>query len=448
MGDPKQLEPNMKLDLHRAVFAGRRSETGKIIPTALAAGVLCLAQTHGEGFRNPPPGAFNLGRAGGRIAHVDDSSAVAQNPANLVDLEKPEVQFTPSVVYIKVDYESPSGDKASTENPWKILPNLFAGMPFYDNNLALGFGITTPYGLANEWATDTSAFQDPMDPNSWRYHAAHYAALTTINFRPAVAVRAGDYFSLGAGLDVMWSKLSLRQNYPWAMVTSDPSTPDGSLEADSTGAGVGANFGLTVNLPARQRFAVTVQTPIRIDYSGDATVSDVPAALGGGKIRRDFATHIKYPLIVSAGYGIQLTDTIRLETDVEWLQFSSFKSLPLEISGTPLGTPAAVPQNWNDTFTIGIGGDWKFAPNWVFRAGYRFYESPVPDSTFSPTIPDANQNVFTFGLGYTYGRHSLEGAYGLDIYDQRNISNNQNPAFNGTYDITVHLFSLAYRFAF
>src|SRR6266542_3449551 len=59
---------------------------------------LC-AHTLGEGFRNPPPGAFDLGRAGGRFAHVDDSSAVWNNPANLVDLSAPEAQFTPSVIY-------------------------------------------------------------------------------------------------------------------------------------------------------------------------------------------------------------------------------------------------------------------------------------------------------------------------------------------------------------
>src|SRR5579871_1317813 len=68
-----------------------------------------------EGFRNPPPGTFDLGRAGGRIAQVDDSSAVQNNPANLVDLASPEFQFTPSIVYIGVDYTSPSGQKGNTE---------------------------------------------------------------------------------------------------------------------------------------------------------------------------------------------------------------------------------------------------------------------------------------------------------------------------------------------
>ena len=89
---------------------------------------LC-AHAWGEGFRNPPPGAFDLGRAGGRFAQVDDSSAVWNNPANLVDLAAPEAQFTPSVVYFDIQYDSPTGSSTSTENPWKILPNFFAALP-------------------------------------------------------------------------------------------------------------------------------------------------------------------------------------------------------------------------------------------------------------------------------------------------------------------------------
>jgi long-subunit fatty acid transport protein len=72
----------------------------------------------------------------------------------------------------------------------------------------------------------------------------------------------------------------------------------------------------------------------------------------------------------------------------------------------------------------------------------------VPDSTISTTIPDANQNVFTVGLGYQHGHHAFEGAYGFDIYADRTITDNVNPAFNGNYGITVHLFSLSYRYSF
>jgi long-chain fatty acid transport protein len=72
----------------------------------------------------------------------------------------------------------------------------------------------------------------------------------------------------------------------------------------------------------------------------------------------------------------------------------------------------------------------------------------VPDSTFSPTIPDANQNVLTMGLGYQVKNISLEFAYGLDFYNDRNISSSVNSTAPGKYTFNVHLFSLAFRYTF
>lgn len=400
-----------------------------------------------EGFRNPPPGTFDLGRAGGRIAQVDDSSAVQQNPANLTDLTNAEFQLTPTVVYIHVDYRSPSGETANTTDPWKLLPNVFATMPLYNGKLALGLGVTVPYGLGNEWDAHSAAFAAPA--GVWRYQAPTLASLATYNVNPTIAIKANDHLSLGAGLDVMYSQISLRQFYPWFLATGNPASPDGHVVVNADGIGAGANFGATVRITEHQRLALTLRTPIRVDYEGHFDVNNVPAALGGGQIRDDFKTSIKFPTILAGGYGIDLSDTFRVEADVEWLQFSNFKSLDLDSAAArSLGFPRSIPQNWHDTFTAGIGGDWKFASNWVARAGYQYYESPVPDSTFSPTIPDADQNVFTIGLGFKHGPHALEAAYGLDFYGDRNIRNDQNPAFNGDYKITVHLLSFSYRYSF
>jgi long-chain fatty acid transport protein len=377
---------------------------------------------------------------------VDDSSAITHNPANLVTVTNQEFQFAPTVVYIKVDYKSPGGQTASTEDPWKALPNLFASMPFYDNRLALGLGITTPYGISNQWDKKSNAFSDPT---SLRYQSPYFAQLMTVNFTPTVSVKTGDYLDLGAGVDIMWSRLKLNQFYPWFLATGNPSDPDGKLSANATGVGVGANFGATVHLTDHQSLALTLRTPIRINYEGDFKVNNVPAAFGGNNLKDDFSSSIKFPTIVAAGYGIEVTDTVRVEADVEWLQFSNFKSLPVEsTTAQSLGIPSSIPQKWKDTFTVGIAGDWQFAPGFVFRAGYQYYESPVPNSTFSPTIPDANQNVITVGLGFTHKKHSLEAGYGYDMYDTRNITSDQNPALNGKYTMTVHLFSLSYRYNF
>jgi long-chain fatty acid transport protein len=406
--------------------------------------ILVPGRNFAEGFRNPPPGSFNLGRAGGRIAHIDDSSAITQNPANLVDVAKPEFQFTPTVVYYRVNYDSPSGQSARTIEPWKLLPNLFGSLPLADGKYAFGLGITTPYGIANEYE-EKGAF---APGGTLRYTSANFGELMTINLNPTFSAKVHERIRVGMGLDVMWSQLELEQFYPWFLITANPADPDGDARVKGDGVGFGGNLGITWDITERQRLAVTYRSPIKIRYEGDFSVNHVPAALGGGKSRSDFETEIEFPTIVAAGYGIQVTDNIRVEVGVEWLEFSNFDKLPLDIDTPPPGISSSVRHDWDDTFTVGIGADWRFHPDWVLRAGYQYYESPVPNRTYSPLIPDSDQNVFTVGLGYRHKKHSFEAAYGLDFYDDRKITSNQNPAFNGKYELNVHLFSAAYRYRF
>jgi long-chain fatty acid transport protein len=306
-------------------------------------------------------------------------------------------------------------------------------------------GITAPYGLGNVWDYDSGAFADPL---GLRYASPYSAELKTVNFNPTFSLQMGERLRFGAGLDVMYSDLTFKQFYPWAAVTGQPADGEGKAQARGDGAGVGMNVGLTWEFIDRHRLAITYRSAIDVDYDGHFRVKDAPALFGGGTYSTSFRSHIQFPSILGLGYGVELTDTLRLEVDFEWLKFSNFQNLPIDIAQPLPGLPSNVPENWRDTFTVGFGGDWRFASNWVLRAGYQFYQSPVPDSTFSPSIPDANQNVITIGVGAQFGRHSFEAAYGYDFYDERRITNNQNPAFNGNYDITVHLISFAYRFRF
>lgn len=395
-----------------------------------------------EGFRNPPPGTLDLGRAGGRIAQVDDSSAVQHNPANLVGLTNVEFQFTPTIVYVKVNYQSSVGQSARTESPWKFLPNAFVAIPFANGNVAAGLGITTPYGLSAQWDRNSSTYNPAT--GVWRYvgnvppGSPYYVNLTTINVNPAFAFRIGDKLRVGVGLDVMWSDLEFKQYI-------SPTFPNWWAKAYGDGVGIGGNLGLTWQITDRQQLAVTYRSPMNIGYDGDFRQYNSPA----GTLDSSFNSKIRFPTIVALGYGLQINDQLRVETDVEWLQFSRFQNLPVNIGVNAMGIPSqTIPENWKDTFTVGIGGDWQFAKHWVVRGGYQFYQSPVPDSTFSPSIPDADQNVITIGIGWR-GRHSsLEAAYGLDFYNNRNITTDQNPAFDGKYKFDVHLFSLAYRYSF
>jgi long-chain fatty acid transport protein len=425
----------MKTTLNQMVAKLTDGKSTRRLSRLTALALLSAASLHAEGFRNPPPGAFNLGRAGGRIAQVDDSSAVQQNPANLVDVTNAQAQITPSIIYIKANFNSPLGQSGSTIDPWKMLPNFFVSLPLPDDKLAIGLGVTVPYGLGNEWDQSSSAFTQPTGVLT--YFAPYFSKLTTINFNPTMAFKLGEKLQIGAGVDVMWSQLEFKQML-------SPFAPNLEAHAQGDGVGFGGNLGITWNITDRQRLAATYRSPITVNYSGTTEFNN-----SGGVPDTSFNSQIKYPTIVSLGYGFQVNDAIRLEADVEWIQFSQFKNLPVTVGPNLLGVPSQnVVENWRDTFTLGFGGDWQFAKHWILRGGYQYYQSPVPDSTFSPTIPDANQNVITFGLGFQSGHHSVEASYGLDFYNTRNISTAQNPAFNGKYTMNVHLFSLAYRYTF
>jgi len=441
---PTRTAPPRKANSHRPPRSA----------VVLASGVIGLVavgtpRVEAEGFRNPPVGAYALGRAGGRLAHIDDSSAVAHNPANLVDLEDAEFEVAPTIADLQWKYRSSAvpGQKAATEDTWKLLPDFFASMPLRDNQLALGLGITTPYGIGSEWDDSSSAFRAPT--SVLRYQTAYSAERMTVKFNPTLALRLGKHVQIGAGLDVMWSQLTLKQHYPWFLAT-ESMVPDGTAEAQGDGIGFGGNLGVTFSFAERHRIALTCRSPISVQYNGDFELDNVPAPLGGGTLKSDFESDIHFPTIVGVGYGLQLSKTVRVGVDAEWIEFSNFDELPLKVPSVPptLGLPTSVPERWRDTFTIGIGGDWRFARNWIFRLSYQYYQSPKPDSTLSPTLVDADQNVVTFGLGYRYRRHHFDITYSPVFYDSRHVDNSYNPAFNGDYGVTLNLYSFAYRFTF
>lgn len=395
------------------------------------------ARSKAEGFRNPPEGAAALGRVGGRIAIADDAAAVSHNPANLVDLTGPEVQAAVTIIHAKTEYDSPMGGSTETEEPWKFLPNLYAVEAVEDGHFAYGIGITTPFGQSTEWEKD----------GLFRYSAPYFAELRMVEANPVFAARVNDRLSVGAGISFYWSDLELRQYYPWSALVGNPAAPDGEAKFTGDGQAWGGNVAVTWQVTDRQRLAATYRTSFDVDYDGDFKVGNIPGPLASPC--SDFSTTMKFPAVAGFGYGLQVTDKLKIAVDAEWVEFSRYDSLTLDIAENAALLPAAeIPEDWRDVWTYGIGVDWQFTEGLTLRAGYMYIESPIPDETLSPTLPDADRNVFSVGLGYKVGGHSLDVAYAYSLFDDRDISNNQNPAYEGDYDIASHLLGVSYSYAF
>jgi len=121
------------------------------------------------------------------------------------------------------------------------FPYLPAAPLTKDRKWAAGFGITTPYGIGSSLGHGFVGIRSAngrVGPGVFRYTAPYFAELKTINFI-GTRVKLGDHFQVGAGLDVMWTELTLKQFYPWASLPFSAGAPDGKPKPRGMGSALG-----------------------------------------------------------------------------------------------------------------------------------------------------------------------------------------------------------------
>lgn len=380
-----------------------------------------LVSLQADGYRNPPPTAEGIGKSGVNRAFVDDASAISYNPANLAGQTNGSIVASVVLVRSENTYRN-AGSQAVSEGDWQPMPNLYVSAPLKDTGLVWGLGVTTPHGQGAEYDREL------LSPLS-----IFEATMSLIDIKPTVAYKFTDKLLVGGGMDLYLSRLQFKQNFPLGA----PPAPVSVAEVDADGEGVGGSLGVAWLLSDRQRLALTYRTTFSIDYEGDYNLEGAPES--------DFSTEIRFPNAWGLGYGIELGDSVRVEANVEWMQWSANKSMAIELDNAPF---AEIPNDWDDTFTWGIGGDWQFADAWTLRAGYAFIESPIPDATVAPILPDLDRHAFSFGLGYRWGRHLFDVAYSYSIYDDRRVGVGENGAYAGSYQVDSDLVGVTYSLAF
>ena len=399
------------------------------IQTGFIAGLLGFAlanAAYSDGYRNPPPTAEGIGKSGANMVFVDDASAISYNPANLALQTNSSLVVAATFARTENKYTLPAlfgGSSFESDGDWTVLPNIYYSQPVGDGGIVVGLGITSPYGQGITWDKTEFGALVAVDP------VPYDASIMLVNFNPTIAFKLGEAFSLGIGADIMYSELELNALFP-AGAPNPPNTLSVDGKGEGDGWGIGGNAGLTWDATERQRVALTYRSQVDIDYEGDFS-------LGGS-----FEAPIKYPGSFGLGYGIALTEDIRIETLLEWVEWSVNDSQTLTVGGTP----QVQQNNWDDTFTFGLGGDWQLNENWVVRAGYAFIESPIPDETITPLLPDADRHALSLGAGYSIGGHTIDLAYTFSIYDDR--TSPITGAAPGTYEIDSDLLGLTYSYSF
>jgi len=267
--------------------------------------------------------------------------------------------------------------------------------------VAGGIGLFVPFGLGSDW---------PADWNG-RYITT-FSKLKTYNLNPVISLRFNKKFSVAAGFNVLWSSVELKRKVP--LVVGPFQLPDGKTRLHGNGTGFGFNCGALVEVIEGVKLGISYRSHIEVNFTGDLELR-LPRLIPGPRSVPGTAK-LTFPPFVTMGISVSRFSPVTVNFDATWTGWSSYDELrvklsqPIMVNGVLTDT-ISQPKNWHDTWTFRFGMNYQLTKDIKIRAGYTYDLTPVPDETFDPQVPNANQHIFTVGGDWKIKRFTLGIAY-------------------------------------
>jgi long-chain fatty acid transport protein len=313
------------------------------------------------------------------------------------------------------------GDDGSNErmDQPSVLPHLYAESDFGTDRFRFGIGVNNVFGI-NEDYGDHGPLRTLVDK----------AELSIVNIAPTVAFKVDDHLSFGAALNIYYGSIDLEKN----VLLAAPPVPEGGFRFHGNDFAYGVTPSVMYKFNDQNQVGAYYRSPFSMDFDGKARVtSTVIPEIGPS---RSDAT-LRLPQSVGIGYAMKPIDPLTLETDVVWTDWHTVDQLKIN-SSDPHFNGQTLPADWKSGFTFRGGVQYRLNQNWFLRGGYAYGQGSVPQSTFSPIVPDSNYHLGSIGVGYSTDKWNLDLAYELIFRERRNIHNSVNsPTVDGAWDNTI-----------
>ncbi len=370
------------------------------------------------------------GRGGAATATDVDASAIVYNPGGIAVGEGTSIQIGSSLIVAKGTYtdNSSSPQSTSTNSGPAILPSMFATSRLSDL-IAVGIGFHLPFGLAISWPTDS-----PQADVSLK------SELRTYFITPAVGFNLNKYvpgLSVGGGIDLVPATVQLEQ----AIIFGDQR---GNAKLGGTAFGIGGRAGVQYKpeaLPALQ-LGVMWRSQVNLDFKGDGDFDIADPFRAQLPPDGEIATTLKLPQAFSGGAAYSVTPELQFEANAVWTNWAKFKEINIDLPGEAANQIR--PQNFKNTVTLRVGAEYKLTKQHAaVRVGYIYDPTPVPSTTISATLPDANRNDLTAGASYSFGNIDIHLA-GLVVLPSKQSTSDKlyEPINKGEYKVSAFVASL------
>jgi long-chain fatty acid transport protein len=394
-----------------------------VAPLAVAGaafGVVGIANA--SGFALVEQSVKQVGSAiSGGAAAAEDASTIFFNPAGMTRLKGRQVVvgghlIAPSSKFSGSATANPvlggaaiSGSDGGEAGSTAFVPSFYYAHEFNDQ-LWLGLGVGAPFGLSTEYDSDWVG----------RYHAIK-SEVTTINFNPSVAYKVNDQLSLGGGLNFMRASAELSNAVDYSTVcigavgsatcaalglgTPATAATDGNFSVEGDDWGYGFNLGLLYEVNQQTRIGAAYRSKVKqelegtADFTGPAGIT-LPAALTAVLADSDATAAVDLPASLSLSLTTSVAPKWELMADVTWTQWSSFDELRIEFDN-PLKDDSVQPEDWDDTFKFSLGFNYRHSPEWTWRGGIAYDQTPIPSAELrTPRIPGNDRKWIAAGFTY------------------------------------------------
>lgn len=414
--------------------------------------LIAAPAARGAGFLIYEHGAAAMGIAGAFVGVANDATAIFHNPGGVAFLEGTQVSVGGTFIIPKGSLSLPNWPDPTYREVDQVDQTFFSPNFYITHRLSdkvgLGLGFFCPYGLGTKWPE-----KYPL-----RYVGVSNE-MQTIIINPMIAYRISDKVGLGFGISYVYSSLTLD------LVRRISFGPYGSYDVaasvdGASGNSLSWNFGLLYKA-GKFSAGLNYRSGFSIKYEGDLKLdnSNVPGPLKGyipasSKANSTFS----FPNIIGLGVSYQLSPKLLVSLDLHYTGWSVYDKYDLNIDypdPLPDPEPETVTENFKDTVIFRFGLDYKLNDALSLRGGILVDQTPQPEASVDPNLPDANRVALIGGFGYGFGKFRIDVGYQYEMFSDRKSPNRDvyllAPGTNlgeGTYSMTAQLIgvSLSYRF--
>ena len=395
-----------------------RSKLTSVCIAALAGVSMSGQSAHAAGFYLQEQSAVAMGSAfAGASALARNASILYHNPAAMTDLDGGQFSVNADYLYPEADFTDKgsttvgggfiNGVDSNDPTPSVILGNAYLAYPVWEEELWLGIGFSTPFGLSTQYHANWFGRLDSTE-----------SALETYDVQPSFAWQVNNWLSVGGGVNVQYIDAELV-----AQVTDTLSF--GRSKLTGSDWSLGWNAGVLIEPNEQTNIGVHYRSKIYHKLDGRILVTGL--VVPGQSIDTGGNADADLPDILSFGISHELTDSWTLLAQANWFGWSSFKDLTVFLDTGALAS--TVEQNFEDTMSFAFGAEYSWSDELTLRFGYQYDETPTVDEFRTTRIPDGDRHNFGAGMSYDLSDNIVFNFSGLlSLMEAAPISLNRNPA--------------------